>query len=290
VKREEPFDAWICVVDSDGKNLARFCYGDWSHDSRKVFCVRGEETDEGTLLRSVIFDVATNTLNQQKGSWKGLIYGWLHTPDGAMVAVKDDDCTIKIIDTQSGNSRVVPEIKCNWPFNDFWWVELQPAESAGDESEPPEEEEEKEPEGSSKSEGAELRKRFEKAYDEWVEWCKRNPRGPASEYPGRVQNEYYREILALGPHVLPFMVEKLREWPGRYMVCDVMRLADISVSRDASEEQKGTIIGLQKRCNFVVALWEKRGDELLKKAIERYEAEQGTKEERQPPGGEGGSP
>lgn len=130
VKREEPFDAWICVVDSDGQNLARFCYGDWSHDSRKVFCVRSEKTDEGTLLRSTTFDVATNTLGKQEGSWKGPIYGWLHTSDGAMVAVKDDDCTIKIIDTQSGNSRVVPEIKCNWPFNDFWWVELQPAGGA----------------------------------------------------------------------------------------------------------------------------------------------------------------
>ena len=114
----------ICVVDKDGKNLARFCYGDWSHDSKKVFRVRTEKTDEGTLLRSVVFDVATNTLSKQKGSWKDALSVCLHTPGGKMVAGMGEFCELKIADTQTGRLSVVPEIKYDWPFyGRLWWLQ-----------------------------------------------------------------------------------------------------------------------------------------------------------------------
>ncbi len=133
VKRKKPFDPWICVVDKDSKNLARFCWGDWSNDSKKVFRVRSEKTEEGTLLRSVVFDVAANTLSKQKGSWKGPLSGSLHTPDGKLVVGKGEYCTLKIADTCTGKLSVVPEVKYKWDYGrQLWW--LPPTEPAKNQS------------------------------------------------------------------------------------------------------------------------------------------------------------
>ena len=124
---------------------------------------------------------------------------------------------------------------------------------------------------------SDIESRFDKAYSDWVKFCRKHfVRGPLSEYPIQVRNEYYKRILALGPHVLPLMIEKMRSLcsPDCYMVYDIIGLADITITQEQRRKMGG---GVENRCKFVMALWEKHGEELLKKAIERYEAEQAKK-------------
>jgi hypothetical protein len=101
----------------------------------------------------------------------------------------------------------------------------------------------------------ELRRRFERAYAAWKSTWSRPMTAVSSAPAARAQSAEYHELIALGPEILPLLMEKLTDPDEFFALVAVDRLTgpDFQISHAVDDE--AVLLGEQGRAIETVQRW-----------------------------------